>query len=158
MVPGSLACVFACVFCVLHHATASGTAHKALELVSNGYSLDKYRAAAADPNYGIVPPVHSALSTNMGHLPPLGVLNPAGRPKKGPRKRKRIESRGEHNTSSRTYAIHNAAARRTGGASDAGNGGGGSGGGAAGVLDLSQGSAVMSQVVTDLSQGPSHGE
>lgn len=124
-----------------------------MELVDKGYSLDAYRAAAGDPNYRIFPPVYTALTPNMEHLPPLEVQNPAGRPKKGPRKRKRIESRGEHNTSARTYAIQNAEARRAGGANALGSGGGGSGVGAAGVMDLSQGVMDLSQGVTDLSQG-----
>lgn len=117
--------------------TDSGTVNRALELVYKGYCLADYRAAASDPNYRIVPPVWSALTANAGHLPPLAITHPAGRPPKGPRKRARIDSNGEHNTSSRTYAIYDAERRRAGAAGVRRRPA--AGGGAADVHDLSQG-------------------
>lgn len=142
----------ACLLCALQTVTAGEDHKRTLELVYKGYSLVDYRAAATDYSYRIVPPVCFSLTSNIDHKPPLDVKNPAGRPKQGPRKKARIASNGEHNTSSRTYAIYNADARRSGGGGATAEGGGGSaGGGAAGVMDLSQG-------VMDLSQGPSQGE
>lgn len=122
------------------------TANRALELIDNGYSLAKYRAAADDPSFRVVPPVWPDLTINPDHYPPPDVDGKPARPKNGPRKKTRIMSNGEMNTSSRTYAIYNASVRAAGGvgilpSGGGGAGGGGGGGGASGVLDLSQGAS-----------------
>lgn len=141
-----------------HVSTASGTANRALDLVYKGYSLADYRAAAADPNYRIIPPAWSALTSNLEHLPPLNAKHRVGRPKQGPRKKVRIEeSNGKQKTSSRND--YNADVSRTGGvgirgagaAAVGGGAGGGAAGGTAGVMGLSQGAM-------DLAQRPSKGE
>lgn len=123
------------------------TAYRALELVDNGYLLATFRASASDPRHRIIPPVWADLTANPLHLPPVWVKGQAGRPSRGPRRQARIESNGEHNTSSRTYAIYNAGVRAAGGVGIPPNGGArAGGGGAAGnasgaaphTLDLSQ--------------------
>ena len=136
--------------------TASGTADRTLELVYKGYSLADYRAAAADPNYRIVPPVWSDLTSNHEHLPPLDVKNPAGRPKQGAHKKARvepddkqgiassvrIESDDKQNASSSTCAVDNEGVRPACGVGitvditrpAAGGAGGDASGGAAGVM------------------------
>ncbi|CAN0125745.1 unnamed protein product, partial [Ectocarpus sp. 13 AM-2016] len=73
------------------------TANRALELISNGYSLETFRAAANDSSYRIIPPVWDDLTVNPEHRPPLHVQGTAGRPNSGPRPRKRIQSNGELN-------------------------------------------------------------
>ena len=130
------------------HVSATDTANRAVELIDEGYSLAKYRAAANDSNYRIIPPVFSDLTTNPEHGPPPEVQGTVGRSKKGPRKKGRIESDGEQNTSSRIYAIYSKSGREAGGVGvmPRGGGAGGTGGrgassGASGVLDLSQGAS-----------------
>eukprot|EP00904_Undaria_pinnatifida_P008857 jgi/Undpi1/5100/HiC_scaffold_19.g08452.m1 len=100
---------------VLAVTKATETANRALELVDKGYSLAKYRAAADSPNYRIIPPVWIELTTKPDHGPPLDVEGKSGRPKKGPRKKARIESNGARNTSSRTYALYDPDRRAAGG-------------------------------------------
>lgn len=78
---------------------------KLLELVDDGYRLDKLRAAASDSRFRIVPPVWSSLTVNPDHKAPLRVDGQAGR-KKGVRNTKRKTSNGEFATSSRSYANH----------------------------------------------------
>lgn len=81
---------------------------KLLELLDDGYRLEKFRAAASDSRFRIVPPVWTSLAVRSEHKAPLPVEGQAGR-KKGVRKTKRKASRGEFNTSSRAYANHVAA-------------------------------------------------
>lgn len=131
--------------CVL--LSASNTAYRALQLVDKGYRLDTYRAAADDPSRRIVPPIWADLTADPAHLPPQWVEGQSGRPKKGPRKKTRIPSLGQHHTSSRTFAIYNAGVRAAGGVGmpphgEGATGGGGAGGSASGAgstsIDLSQ--------------------
>ena len=49
----------------------------------------------------MVPPLSSLLGADKTLLPPTTVEDQAGRPRKGPRKRKRVQSNGEFHTSSR---------------------------------------------------------
>ncbi|CAM9854197.1 unnamed protein product [Ectocarpus fasciculatus] len=125
---------------VLAVAKSTETANRALELISKGYSLATYRAAANDSRYRISPPVWNDLTANPNHRPPLDVQGVAGRPKAGPRKRTRIQSNGEMNTSSRTYAIYNANVRANGGVGVMPTGGGAAGG-QSNAVDLSQGAS-----------------
>lgn len=81
---------------------------KLLELLDDGYRLEKFRAAASDPRFRIVPPVWTSLTVRTEHKAPLPVQGQAGR-KKGVRPTKRKASTGEFNTSSRAYANHIAA-------------------------------------------------
>lgn len=83
---------------------------RALDLLDDGYRLEKFRAAASDNRYHIVPPVWSALAVNPNHQAPLPVEGQAGR-KKGVRIAKRKRSNGEFATSSRSYALHVANSR-----------------------------------------------
>lgn len=79
-----------------------------MELVDDGYRLDKLRAAVSDERYRIIPPVWADLDVNPNHKPPLEVEGQAGPPKKGKRQTKRRKSNGEFSTSSRVYALHQA--------------------------------------------------
>ena len=71
------------------------------ELISSRYRVDAYRLAHSDPAHDVHPPCASELDTDSDVQPPLEVKQ-SGRPpaSKGPRKRKRIPSRGEHFSSS----------------------------------------------------------
>lgn len=121
----------------------TNNAYRALQLIDKGYSLDTYRAAANDPSRRIVPPVWPDLTPNPTHLPPIWVEGQSGRPAKGPRQKKRITSTGEHNTSSRTFAIYSADVRAAGGVGIPPRGGGASSasGAASTTVDLSQGAS-----------------
>eukprot|EP00903_Cladosiphon_okamuranus_P019600 g18026.t1 len=135
---------------VLAVAKETNSAYRALELIDNGYRLDKYRAAANDPTRRIVPPVWPDLTENPAHRPPIWVEGQSGRPAHGPRKKARIPSTGETNTSSRTYAIYNATVRAAGGVGIPLRGGG-----AASSAAASASGAASTTV--DLSQGASQG-
>lgn len=128
------------------------TAYRALELVDKGYRLATLRAAASDPRHRIIPPVLDDLTANPLYLPPVWVEGQSGRPPKGPRRQARIESNGEHNTTSRTFAIYSAGVRAAGGVGIPPRGGGPTGGG--GVAGNASGAAPPP---LDLSQGPSQG-
>ncbi|CAB1098767.1 unnamed protein product [Ectocarpus sp. CCAP 1310/34] len=78
---------------------------KLLELLDEGYRLDKVRAAASDERYRVTPPVWAALSVNPNHKPPLPVDGQAGR-RKTKRQTRRKMSNGEYATTSRSYALH----------------------------------------------------
>ncbi|CAB1114452.1 unnamed protein product [Ectocarpus sp. CCAP 1310/34] len=78
---------------------------KLLELLDEGYRLDKVRAAASDERYRVTPPVWAAFSVNPNHKPPLPVDGQAGR-RKTKRQTRRKMSNGEYATTSRSYALH----------------------------------------------------
>jgi len=137
---------------------ATNMAYRALELIDKGYSLATYRAAASDPNHRIVPPVWDDLTANKNHHAPEWVEGQSGRPAKGPRVRKRISSNGANVTSSRAYAIQNAAVRAAGGRGIPRRGGGGAaagGGEAAGAAGAAGSASGASSAPVDLSQGAS---
>lgn len=73
----------------------------AMGLIHPGYRLQVYRQLYSDPAFRVLPPLSSLLSGDLTLLPPLPVEGQAGRPKKGPRVRKRKRSNGEFNTSSK---------------------------------------------------------
>ena len=68
------------------------------------FCLRRYRQAAADPRYSILPPVLDELKINPKHVPPLRVGGQAGRPK-GKRPTRRKASNDEYNTHSRFNAV-----------------------------------------------------
>lgn len=72
-----------------------------MTLINNGYRLDVYRELYNDPFFLVLPPMASQLEADGTLLPPAPVKDQAGRPKKGPRQKKRLQSNGEYNTSSR---------------------------------------------------------
>ena len=72
-----------------------------MTLINNGYRLDVYRELYNDPSFLVLPPMASLLEADETLLPPAPVKDQAGRPKKGPRQRKRLQSNGEYNTSSK---------------------------------------------------------
>ena len=79
------------------NAADMGNSAWTLEVLDKGFRLDRYRQAAADPRYIILPPVWDELKINPKHLPPLRVGGQAGRPK-GKRPTKRKAFNGEYNT------------------------------------------------------------
>ena len=70
------------------------------DFLDQGYELAEYRRVHANPMFKVNTPVWSQLGTD-DLLPPLPVEGQAGPPKMGPRKKKRIPSRGEFNSSSK---------------------------------------------------------
>ena len=71
------------------HAADMGNSAWTLEVLDEGFRLGRYRQAAADSRYSILPPVWDELKINPKHLPPLRVGGQAGRPKgKRPTKQK----------------------------------------------------------------------
>ena len=86
------------------HAADMGNSAWTLEVLDEGFRLRRYRQAAADPRYSILPPVWDELKINSKHVPPLRVGGQAGRPK-GKRPTKRKASNGEYNTHSRFNAV-----------------------------------------------------
>ena len=86
------------------NAVDMGNSAWTLEVLDEGFRLGRYRQAAADPRYTILPPVWDELKINPKHLPPLRVGGQAGRPK-GKRPTKRKASNGEYNTHSRFNAV-----------------------------------------------------
>lgn len=70
-------------------------------LIHPGYGIQFYRQLYSDPAFRVVPPVTDMLTGDLTLLPPAPVQGQAGRPKKGPRVRKRQQSNGEFNSSSR---------------------------------------------------------
>ena len=69
--------------------------------VDEGFLAESYRALYSDVMYGLKPPIPSLLGKDLSLLPPAEVTGKAGRLNKGPRKRARIRSNGEFNSSSR---------------------------------------------------------
>ena len=63
------------------HAADMGNSAWTLEVFDEGFCLRRYRQAAADPCYSILPPVLDELKINPKHVPPLlRVGGQAGRP------------------------------------------------------------------------------
>ena len=86
------------------HAADMGNCAWTLEVLDEGFCLRRYRQAAADPRYSILPPVLDELKINPKHVPPLRVGGQAGRPKgKRPTRRKAFND--EYNTHSRFNAV-----------------------------------------------------
>ena len=74
------------------HAANMGNSAWTLEVLDEDFRLGRYRQAAADPRYSILPPVWGELKIIPKHLPPLRVGGQAGRPKgKRPMKRIRLQ-------------------------------------------------------------------
>lgn len=71
-------------------------------LIHADYRVQKYRLLYSDPAFLVMPPVSDMLAADLTLLPPAPVETQAGRPKKGPRVRKRIRSNGEFNSSRST--------------------------------------------------------
>ena len=86
------------------HAADMGNSAWTLEVLDEGFRLGRYRQAAADPRYSILPPELDELKINPKHVPPLRVGGQAGRPN-GKRPTKRKASNGEYNTHSRFNAV-----------------------------------------------------
>jgi len=70
-------------------------------LIHADYRVQKYRLLYSDPAFLVMPPVSDMLAADLTLLPPAPVETQAGRPKKGPRVRKRIRSNGEFNSSTK---------------------------------------------------------
>ena len=86
------------------HATDMGNSAWTLKVLDEGFRLHRYRQAAVDPCYSILPPVWDEPKINPKYVPPLRVGGQAGRPKgKLPTKRK--ASKGYYNTHSRFNAV-----------------------------------------------------
>lgn len=88
----------------------------ARELIDDGYKVHKYRAAYGNASFRIRPPALETLESDPTLLPPKTVEDPAGRPK-GKRKRKRVASTGEANTSSK-FNVRQSASPGGAGAAD----------------------------------------
>ena len=87
------------------HAADMGNSAWTLEVLDEGFCLRRYRQAAADPRYSILPPVVlDELKINPKHVPPLRVGGQAGRPK-GKRPTRRKASNDEDNTHSSFNAV-----------------------------------------------------
>ena len=86
------------------HAADMGNSAWTLEALNEGFCLRRYRQAAADPRYSILPPVLDELKINPKHVPPLRVGGQAGR-LKGKRPSRRKASNDEYNTHSRFNAV-----------------------------------------------------
>eukprot|EP00903_Cladosiphon_okamuranus_P012231 g11471.t1 len=80
---------------------------KLLELIEDGYRLDKLRAAASNERFRITLLVRTDLDVNPNHKLPRHVDNRAGR-KKGRLQTKRRKSNGEFSTTSRVFTPHQA--------------------------------------------------
>ncbi|CAM9577734.1 unnamed protein product [Pylaiella littoralis] len=98
-----------CGFCVRHRipcchvlavAKRLNKMDVARRLIDKGNNAEKYRAAYGNNSFRIRPPSLATLVHDPTLLPPKPVKKTAGRPK-GKRKKKRVASNGEHNTSSR---------------------------------------------------------
>ena len=89
---------------IFMHAADMGNSAWTLEVLDEGFRLGRYRQAAADPRYSILPPVWNELKINPKHLALLRVGGQAGWPK-GKRPTKREASNGEYNTHSRLNAV-----------------------------------------------------
>ena len=62
------------------HAADMGNSAWTLEVLDEGFCLRRYRQAAADPRYSILPPVLDELKIHPKYVPPLrvGVAKPGG--------------------------------------------------------------------------------
>ncbi|CAN0173986.1 unnamed protein product [Pylaiella littoralis] len=75
--------------------------HQAMAYIDNDYLAERYRALYTDPDYCVVPPIPSLLEEDPLLLPAADVKGKGGRPKKGPRKRARVQVNGEFHSSAR---------------------------------------------------------
>ena len=87
----------------MHEADIENSAWT-LEVLDEGFCLRRYRQAAADPRYSILPSVLDELKINPKHVPPLRVGGQVGWPKgKRPTRRKAFND--EYNTHSRFNVV-----------------------------------------------------
>lgn len=83
------------------HIPEEGKTGEAATFVDMGFLAETYRAMYSDVAHSVVPPIPSLLDKDLSLLPPADVEGQSGRPRKGPRKRARIQSNGEFNSSAK---------------------------------------------------------
>lgn len=81
---------------VSYYFPAQKKTERTLELIGEGFLIDRYRTLASDPAYSLVLPVWDALKKDVDKKPPPTIGTDNGQP--SPRRsKKRIPSRGEGN-------------------------------------------------------------
>lgn len=71
--------------------------NRTLELIGEGFRIDRYRTLASDQAYALVLPVWDALKKDMDKKPPPMIGGKDGQPPPRKWSKKRIPSRGEGN-------------------------------------------------------------
>lgn len=92
-----------CFSSLLVGLPAQNKTEKTLALIDKGFLIDRYRKLASHERYNLVLPVWDALENDLTRKPPpkIGDSSEDGQPASKKKRKKRIPSAGERNTSKR---------------------------------------------------------